>query len=75
MVEILNKIPNWFLVALVAVLLFLCATGLNHTLIKLNQSLDDFKRLIEKLFEKHENHESRLSRLEGEHVRYPHGEK
>jgi len=69
MIELLKNIPNSFLVLIIVVLAYVCTLMLKRSFSQLTVSLNDFKRLIEKLFEKHEDHESRLSRLEGEHFR------
>jgi len=61
MPEILKGVPSWFLM--------LCSMGffslLSFVLLKLNTTLGRFEELFDKVFEKHDDHESRLSRLEG----------
>lgn len=61
MTDLLKGVPSWFLV--------LCSMGffslLSFVLLKLNNTLIRFEELFDKVFEKHDDHESRISRLEG----------
>lgn len=73
MTDILKIVPNWFLICMVVVLGAMFIRAMNHSFGKLEKTLDRFESLFDKVFEKHEDHESRLSRLEGEHARNTHG--
>jgi len=63
MTDILKGVPPWFLI--------LCTIGffslISFTLLRLNSTLGRFQQLFDKVFEKYDDHEGRLSRLEGAH--------
>lgn len=73
MIEFLRNVDSWFLILCVVciggALLYMVKRSLAH----FDNTIDKFDRLFEKVFEKHESFERRLSRLEGEH-KARHGE-
>ena len=64
MPDLLKEIPPWFLI--------ICTAGffslISFTMLRLNGTLSRFQVLFDKIFEKHEEHESRISKLEGAHA-------
>ncbi len=64
MVELLKGTPVWFLTGGALIALWL----LSRSIGKLDKTIDRFQDLFDKVFEKHEDHEKRLSRLEGAHA-------
>ncbi len=70
--ELLKTTPTWFLI--VSIVLLLAALALfgryflwsvNQTLQGFTAAVDELKELIKELFGKHNDHESRISALEG----------
>lgn len=61
MAEFLKTVPPWFLV--------LCALALgiilNRSINRLDATMDRFQELFDKVFQKHDEHEKRISYLEG----------
>jgi hypothetical protein len=66
-VAALQAVPNWFLIFALVLIGSLFIRAMNHSFTKLEKTLDRFEELLDKVFEKHEDHESRLSKLEGAH--------
>ena len=72
MMEILKTTPVWFLVFIIFVMggaitgfAGYCTLSIKNIFQDLRTSIVDLKTLIGKLFDKLDNHEERLSRLEG----------
>ena len=61
MPDFLKNLPPWFLVLCALAGFFMFMRSLN----KLDGTLNRFEELFDKNFEKHEDHESRISKLEG----------
>lgn len=67
MPQLLSTIPTWFLILAVVLLGSLFIRAMNHSFGKLEKTIDRFEMLIDKIFDKHEMLENRVSKLEGEH--------
>lgn len=72
MIEIYKTTPVWFLLFIIFVMgglltafAWYCTWSIGNIFVDLKSSIMDLKDLIAKLFDKHDNHEERLSRLEG----------
>lgn len=70
--DILKTTPTWFLLFIILVMGGLltgfgayCTWSIKNIFGDLKESILDLKALIAKLFDKHDDHEERLSRLEG----------
>lgn len=65
MIEALKGVDAWFMVFVIACLSPLALWLLSRSINKLDQTIDRFQELIDRLFTKYDDHESRLSKLEG----------
>jgi len=79
MAEFLKTVDTWFLILAVVILagaLMLSAKVMFNAFMKhlensfevLNNTMKAFEETIKRLFDKHENHERRISQLEGAHA-------
>ena len=65
MAEFIKSIDMWFLVLAVMLLGGWFVWSVRNIFDNFVRAVNDLQKLIEKLFDKHEDHESRLSALEG----------
>lgn len=65
MIDFLKSVPTWFLILCVSVLCSFSLWLVSRSIGKLDQTIDRFQELIDRLFNKYDDHENRLSRLEG----------
>lgn len=68
MTEMLKEVPSWFLIVCITLLVSLLSIVVTVSFNRLTRTLDRFEGLFDKVFEKYEEHESRLSKLEGAHA-------
>jgi len=67
MTDILSKVDNWFLIIAVVVLGSWFVWSMRRIFQNLENSINDLRKTMEKLFDADKAFEQRLSTLEGEH--------
>lgn len=72
MSDLLKSVDSWFLVLVVIALGGWFVWSVKNIFDGFTRTVGDLQKLIDKLFDKHDDHESRLSELEG-HCKAMHG--